>query len=102
MPLVSAYGLQTPAGDAELTHVGPGTPMGELMRRYWQPICLSAELTDLPRRSRILGEDLIVFRDGTGQVGCLQLHCPHRGTNVNRAIPTNAWTTVLAPEGLLK
>ena len=44
--------------DAELTHTGAGTPMGELMRRFWQPVCLSSEITDLPHAIRILGEDL--------------------------------------------
>jgi len=78
----SRYGYEVPAEDPELTHVGPGTPMGELMRRYWQPICLSGELTDLPRKIRILCEDLVVFRDNEGRVGCLDSHCAHRGTSL--------------------
>ena len=60
----SAYGLEFPAEDAELTHVGPGTPCGELMRRYWRPICPLENLTDLPKKVRILGEGLVAFRDG--------------------------------------
>ena len=44
-----------PQEDAELTHVGPGTPCGEYMRRFWQPICLSQQLADLPHAIRILG-----------------------------------------------
>lgn len=60
--LRSAYGLPTPTEDARITHVGPGTPAGELLRRYWQPVALSAEVTDLPRRVRVLGEDLVLFR----------------------------------------
>ena len=44
-----------PEEDAELTHVGPGTPCGEYMRRFWQPICFSDELKDLPLRIKILG-----------------------------------------------
>ena len=65
-----------PQEDAELTHVGPETPGGEYMRRFWQPICFSDELRDLPKRVRILGEDLVAFRDGGGSIGVLELHCP--------------------------
>ncbi len=78
----SAYGFKIPEIDPELTRVGPGTPCGELMRRYWQPVCLSADLTDLPRRIRILGEDLVAFRDGKGRAGLLFFRCSHRGTSL--------------------
>jgi phenylpropionate dioxygenase-like ring-hydroxylating dioxygenase large terminal subunit len=71
-----------PQEDTELTHVGPGTPCGEYFRRYWQPICFADELRDLPLRVNILGEDLVVFRDLSGAVGLLELHCPHRGTSL--------------------
>jgi phenylpropionate dioxygenase-like ring-hydroxylating dioxygenase large terminal subunit len=71
-----------PQEDEELTHIGPGTPCGEYFRRYWQPICFSDDLHNLPLRVRILGEDLVVFRDFRGQVGLLELHCPHRGTSL--------------------
>ena len=71
-----------PAEDSELTHVGPGAPCGEYMRRFWQPICFSDELHDLPLRVKILGEDLVVFRSFSGHVGLLELHCPHRGTSL--------------------
>lgn len=77
-----AYGRVIPIENEELTHVGAGTPMGELLRRYWQPICLSDELKDLPRRARLLCEDLVAFRDGQGNVGVLDLHCSHRGTSL--------------------
>ena len=73
---------QVPAEDAALTHVGPGTPAGELLRRYWQPVAFSHELADLPRRIRIMGEDLVLFRDRSGRVGVLELHCSHRGTSL--------------------
>jgi phenylpropionate dioxygenase-like ring-hydroxylating dioxygenase large terminal subunit len=73
---------QIPQEDTELTHVGPETPCGEYMRRFWQPICYSDDLKDLPLKLRILGEDLVAFRDGSGQVGLLELHCPHRGTSL--------------------
>jgi phenylpropionate dioxygenase-like ring-hydroxylating dioxygenase large terminal subunit len=71
-----------PMEDTELTHVGPGTPCGEYFRRHWQPICFGDELRELPLRVKILGEDLVVFRDLSGAVGLLELHCPHRGTSL--------------------
>jgi phenylpropionate dioxygenase-like ring-hydroxylating dioxygenase large terminal subunit len=71
-----------PAEDEELSRVGPGTPCGEYLRRFWQPIILTNELGDLPRRVRILGEDLVAFRDKSGAIGLLELHCPHRGTSL--------------------
>src|SRR5437879_461639 len=71
--------------DNELvTRVGPGTPMGQLMRHYWIPGMLSSELAGLecdPVRVRLLGEDLIAFRDTDGRVGLLANHCPHRGAS---------------------
>jgi phenylpropionate dioxygenase-like ring-hydroxylating dioxygenase large terminal subunit len=73
---------QVPQEDSELTHVGPDTPCGEYFRRFWQPICFSDDLQDLPQRVRMLGEDLVAFRDGSGAVGLLELHCPHRGTSL--------------------
>jgi nitrite reductase/ring-hydroxylating ferredoxin subunit len=78
----SAYGLRIPEPDSELTRVGPGTPCGELMRRYWQPVCLSADLKDIPKRVRILSEDLVAFRDGQGRAGVLFFRCSHRGTSL--------------------
>ena len=73
---------EVPAEDAELSHVGPDTPCGEYLRRFWQPICFSDELKDLPHRVKILGEELVVFRDRSGAVGLLELHCPHRGASL--------------------
>jgi phenylpropionate dioxygenase-like ring-hydroxylating dioxygenase large terminal subunit len=71
-----------PAEDEELTRVGPGTPCGEYLRRFWQPVIRTGELGELPRRLRILGEDLVAFRDKSGAIGLLELHCPHRGTSL--------------------
>ena len=71
-----------PHEDAELTHVGHGSPCGEYLRRFWQPICFSDELRDLPRRIKVLGEELVVFRDLSGAVGVVELHCPHRGASL--------------------
>jgi phenylpropionate dioxygenase-like ring-hydroxylating dioxygenase large terminal subunit len=73
---------EVPDEDTELTHVGPGTPGGEYLRRFWQPVCFSDELRDLPHRVKILGEELVAFRDRSGAVGLLELHCPHRGTSL--------------------
>lgn len=64
-----------------LVRVGAGTPAGELFRRYWQPACLSIELPEpdgAPIRVRLLGEDLIAFRDSNGRVGLVDAFCPHR------------------------
>ena len=68
--------------DIELTHVGPGTPGGEYLRRFWQPIALGSELGDLPLAITILGEDLVLFRDRGGRVGLLHLRCSHRNTSL--------------------
>jgi phenylpropionate dioxygenase-like ring-hydroxylating dioxygenase large terminal subunit len=88
-PAVGAYGgyhhRDVPEDDAELTRVGPGTPCGEYLRRFWQPVGLSAELQDLPRATRVMGEDLVLFRNGRGEVGLLELHCSHRGTSLEYA-----------------
>ena len=81
---VSGYGHNAivPDEDPRLTHVGFGTPMGELMRRYWQPVCMSSELTDLPKFLKILDEELVAYRDKSGKVGVLGAHCCHRGTSL--------------------
>src|SRR5947209_835283 len=68
-----------------ITRVSPGTPMGDVMRRYWMPALLSSELPQPdsdPVRVRLLGEDLVAFRDSNGQVGLLQNNCPHRGASL--------------------
>jgi phenylpropionate dioxygenase-like ring-hydroxylating dioxygenase large terminal subunit len=76
-----------PPPDPELTQVGPGTPCGEYLRRFWQPVAFARDLASAPRRVRILGEDLVVFRDRGGRVGVLHLHCAHRGTSLEYGIP---------------
>jgi phenylpropionate dioxygenase-like ring-hydroxylating dioxygenase large terminal subunit len=73
--------MLTPAENERVTRVGPGTPAGNLLRRYWQPACLSSELPEndgAPLRLRLLGEDLIAFRDTNGDVGIVDAYCPHR------------------------
>ncbi|MGY4711502.1 Rieske 2Fe-2S domain-containing protein [Mycolicibacterium sp. CBM1] len=79
----TGYGRRQPHHDAELTETGPGTPMGEALRRYWQPIASAQALSnDVPHRVRILGEDLIVFRDGNGRPGVVFERCAHRGSSL--------------------
>ena len=73
------------ADNALLTQSGPGTPMGDLMRRFWMPALLSEELPERdgpPKKIRILGEDLLAFRQTDGRVGIVEPHCPHRGANL--------------------
>jgi 5,5'-dehydrodivanillate O-demethylase oxygenase subunit len=65
-----------------LTRVGPGTPGGEMLRRYWHPLAFTTELKAKPKRRRILGEDLVLFRDDRSRLGLLGLHCLHRGTSL--------------------
>jgi 5,5'-dehydrodivanillate O-demethylase oxygenase subunit len=65
-----------------LTRVGPRTPAGEMLRRYWHPIALINELQKRPLRRRLLGEDLVLFRDDRGRLGLLALRCSHRGTSL--------------------
>ena len=64
------------------TCVGPGTPAGEMLRRYWHPIGFAAELKKRPIKKRLLGEDLVLFRDDAGNLGLLTLRCAHRGTSL--------------------
>ena len=78
---------EIPAPDPELTQVGPGTPGGEYLRRFWQPVAFARELSGAPLRTRILGEDLVAFRDRSGRAGLLHLHCAHRGTSLEFGIP---------------
>lgn len=68
-----------------LTQTGPGTPCGALLRSYWQPAALTEELPPggPPIPLRLLGEDLVLFRDEHGRVGLLDLHCSHRGTDLS-------------------
>jgi phenylpropionate dioxygenase-like ring-hydroxylating dioxygenase large terminal subunit len=78
----SAYHRTEPHYIAELTQVGRGTPMGELLRRYWHPIGLTADAGSTPRQVRALGEDLILFRDASGRAGLLHPRCAHRGASL--------------------
>jgi len=68
-----------------LTRVGPGTPAGELLRRYWHPVAVATELTEEnpTKFVRILCEDLVLYRDHQGRVGLLADRCPHRGASLS-------------------
>ena len=66
--------------------VGPGTPCGEYMRRFWHPILLSSQLATRPRAIRVLGEDLVIYRDRSGDMGLLHKHCAHRGASLEFGI----------------
>jgi len=71
-----------------LTKVGPGTPCGELMRRYWHPIYPEAQLRHNPvAKVRILCEDLVLFRDRSGKLGLIEERCPHRMLSFKVGIP---------------
>ncbi len=72
--------------DPELTHVDRGTPCGEYLRRFWQPVALCSELGDLPIKVDVLGEALVLFRDRRGRLGLLHRHCAHRGASLEYGI----------------
>jgi nitrite reductase/ring-hydroxylating ferredoxin subunit len=86
-PFSGYHRRDVPAPDPELTQVGPGTPGGEYLRRFWQPVAFGRDLGETPLRVRILGEDLVAFRDRRGRAGLLHLHCAHRGTSLEFGIP---------------
>ena len=73
--------------DYELAQTGAGTPCGEFLRRYWQPIFLADELDDTPKLIRILGEELVLFRDGEKRLGLVHKHCPHRRASLEFGRP---------------
>jgi phthalate 4,5-dioxygenase len=66
----------------DLSRVGCGTPAGEWFRRYWLVVGTTQDLHDIPQAVKVLGEELVLFRDEFGKLGLLGLHCPHRGTSL--------------------
>lgn len=76
--------MLTQEQNERLTQVAPGTPAGELLRRYWQPVCPVGELTDEKpkKRIRMLCEDVVAFRDGNGRIGVVEDRCAHRGVSL--------------------
>ena len=85
--------MLTAEQNEELTQVAPGTPMGELLRRYWYPVALTRELEEFPVRAvRLLGEDFAVFKTPRGRYGMLPEACPHRRASLTYG--------VVEPDGL--
>ena len=77
--------MLTKEQNERLTRIGPRTPAGELLRRYWHPVSIAAGLTEKePTKCvRVLGEDLVLFRDKKGNVGLVADRCPHRGASLS-------------------
>jgi nitrite reductase/ring-hydroxylating ferredoxin subunit len=78
----TAYGLRLGTPLNELAQVGPGTPYGEVFRRYWQPVATVEDATTRPIMVRVLGEDLVLFRTRKGKPGLLHPRCIHRGASL--------------------
>src|SRR5580704_16683842 len=78
----TAYGRRPGTTNRDLTDTAPGTKMGNLLRRYWHPVGLAGDATDRPKAIRVLGEDLILFRDKQGRPGLVYPRCAHRGTTL--------------------
>ncbi|MFT5539205.1 MAG: 5,5'-dehydrodivanillate O-demethylase [Alphaproteobacteria bacterium] len=74
--------VMTPEQNERLTRVGPGTPGGNMLRYYWWPIAFTDEVQAKPFPVKLLGEDLIMFRDGNGKVGLLERACTHRSASL--------------------
>jgi phenylpropionate dioxygenase-like ring-hydroxylating dioxygenase large terminal subunit len=77
--------MLTPANNELLTRTGANAPMGQLFRRFWQPVALSRQLPvndGTPLRVKVLGENLLLFRDSNGDVGLVEPRCPHRGADL--------------------
>ena len=104
-PLSGYYHREVPEEDSFITHVGPGTPGGEYLRRFWQPILVTHQLEEAPFAVTRFGEELVAFRDKSGRIGLLQLHCSHCGTSLEFGhieddgirCRTNGWK--FAPDG---
>src|SRR5579872_2264917 len=88
------------------TKLGPGTPLGSLLRQYWYPIAVASSLESEPiQRVRLLGEDLVLFRDDAGRLGLISDRCPHRGASLSYGFtereglrcPYHGW--LFAPDG---
>jgi 5,5'-dehydrodivanillate O-demethylase len=80
--------MLTKEQNEKLTQVGPGTPMGTLLRRYWYPIAASSELDPSPtKKIKLLGEDLVLYRNKKGELGLIGERCPHRGVSLVYGIP---------------
>src|SRR5262245_44336997 len=85
----SGYSIDATPPDTLLTGVGRGTPCGEYLRRFWHPFLIASELKERPVGVRLLGEDLVVFRDKSKRLGLLHRHCLHRGASLEFGIPAD-------------
>src|SRR5262245_6435040 len=83
------YFSEAVVDDFELGRVGRGTPAGEYLRRFWHPFLIASELKDRPLAVRLLGEDLVLFRDKSGRLGLLHKQCIHRGASLDFGIPAD-------------
>ncbi len=82
-----------------LTRVGPGTPGGDLMRRYWHPVATSQEIAENPVKAvRILGESLTLYRDRQGEMGLIGQRCAHRSVDMRYGYQVHELNVPL-PEG---
>jgi len=67
---------------ADIPYVGRGTPAGDWFRRYWIVVSAARDLHDIPQAIKVLGDELVLFRDQTGKIGLIGAHCPHRGASL--------------------
>jgi len=82
--------MLSPELNEKLTRVGPGTPMGRLMRNYWQPVAATAELARYPVKPvKLLGESLVLFRDAQGRLGLIDDRCAHRLVDLRFGYPVD-------------
>jgi len=82
LPFSGYHNRPRPPATSPFTATGPDTECGEYFRRYWHPFLLSSELGDVPKVVRLLGEDLVLFRDRSGRLGLLHKNCIHRGASL--------------------
>lgn len=69
-----------------ITNSDYGSPLGEYLRSFWQPVSLSVDVNRVPKKIKIMNEELVIFRDGKNQIGLMQLHCIHRGASLEYGI----------------
>ena len=81
-PFSGYFHTQIPEDDKEITRCGPGTPAGEYLRRFWQPVLVTHQLEKAPFALMRFCEELVAFRDKSGRIGLLQLHCSHCGNSL--------------------
>jgi phenylpropionate dioxygenase-like ring-hydroxylating dioxygenase large terminal subunit len=88
IPFSGYCSQKEPRVDTFLTSVGPGSPCGEYLRRFWHPVMKTEDLCDLPKLPRHLGEDLVIFQNKSGRCGLVHKHCPHRNVSFEFGILT--------------